>query len=37
MRFMREDEAVKTMRLIEGGTETSGISKGALKNWVVSM
>ncbi|XP_009624107.1 mechanosensitive ion channel protein 8-like [Nicotiana tomentosiformis] len=36
MRFMREDEAVKTMRLIEGGTETSGISKGALKNWVVN-
>lgn len=37
MRFMREDEALKTMRLIEGGTETSGISKCALKNWVVSM
>ncbi|KAM3289474.1 mechanosensitive ion channel protein 6-like [Capsicum chacoense] len=36
MRFMREDEAVKTMCLIEGGTETSGISKGALKNWVVN-
>ncbi|XP_009776332.1 mechanosensitive ion channel protein 8-like [Nicotiana sylvestris] len=36
MRFMREDEAVKIMRLIEGGTETSGISKGALKNWVVN-
>ncbi|PHU30180.1 Mechanosensitive ion channel protein 5 [Capsicum chinense] len=36
MRFMREDEAVKTMCLIEGGTETCGISKCALKNWVVN-
>lgn len=35
MRFMREDEALKTMRLIESGTETSGISKHALKNWAV--
>ncbi|KAF3668030.1 Mechanosensitive ion channel protein 5 [Capsicum annuum] len=36
MRFMRQDEAVKTMCLIEGGTETCGISKCALKNWVVN-
>ncbi|XP_055811568.1 mechanosensitive ion channel protein 6-like [Solanum dulcamara] len=36
MRFIREDEALKTMRLIEGGTETRGISKLALKNWAVN-
>ncbi|KAK4374301.1 hypothetical protein RND71_004978 [Anisodus tanguticus] len=36
MRFMREDEALKTMRLIEAGTEISGISKQALKNWAVN-
>jgi len=35
MRFMREDEASKAMRLFEGGTEAKGISKRALKNWVV--
>lgn len=37
MRFMREDEALKTMQLFEGGTEAKGISKRALKNWVVSI
>ncbi|KAK6773040.1 hypothetical protein RDI58_028278 [Solanum bulbocastanum] len=36
MRFMREDEASKTMCLIESGTETRGISKRALKNWAVN-
>nr|GMD43533.1 mechanosensitive ion channel protein 6-like [Ipomoea batatas] len=36
MRFMREDEASKAMRLFEGGTEAKGISKRALKNWVVN-
>ncbi|KAJ8561318.1 hypothetical protein K7X08_027508 [Anisodus acutangulus] len=36
MCFMREDEALKTMRLIEAGTEISGISKQALKNWAVN-
>ncbi|XP_060173518.1 mechanosensitive ion channel protein 6-like [Lycium barbarum] len=36
MRFLREDEALKTVRLIEGGTETGGISKRALKNWAVN-
>uniref|UniRef100_M1CVI7 Mechanosensitive ion channel domain-containing protein n=2 Tax=Solanum tuberosum TaxID=4113 RepID=M1CVI7_SOLTU len=36
MRFMREDEASKTMCLIESGTETKGISKCALKNWAVN-
>ncbi|XP_074285889.1 mechanosensitive ion channel protein 6-like [Silene latifolia] len=36
MRFMREDEAVKTMSLFEGAAETERISKSALKNWVVN-
>ena len=36
MRFMREDEALKTMHLFEGTNEGKGISKRALKNWVVS-
>ncbi|KAM3341582.1 mechanosensitive ion channel protein 8 [Capsicum galapagoense] len=36
MRFMREDEALKTMQLFEGGTEAKGISKRALKNWMVN-
>ncbi|XP_015059628.1 mechanosensitive ion channel protein 6-like [Solanum pennellii] len=36
MRFMKEDEASKTMCLIESGTETKGISKHALKNWAVN-
>lgn len=38
MRFMREDEALKTVRLLEGegAPESKGISKRALKNWVVN-
>lgn len=36
MRFMREDEALKTMCLFEGANEGKGISKRALKNWVVN-
>ncbi|XP_009630158.1 mechanosensitive ion channel protein 6-like [Nicotiana tomentosiformis] len=36
MRFMREDEALKTIRLFEGGTEAKGVSKRALKTWVVN-
>jgi len=40
MRFLREDEGCRTMRLMEGSADTSGQSKGiskrALKNWVVS-
>lgn len=36
MRFMREDEALKTIRLFEGANEGKGISKRALKNWVVN-
>lgn len=35
MCFMREDEALKTMRLFEGVTEAKGISKASLKNWMV--
>ncbi|KAL0438350.1 UNVERIFIED_CONTAM: Mechanosensitive ion channel protein 6 [Sesamum latifolium] len=36
IRFMREDEVLKTMRLFEDGSEQKGISKRALKNWVVN-
>ncbi|KAE9609497.1 hypothetical protein Lal_00020250 [Lupinus albus] len=36
MHFMLEDEAIKTMNLFEGASETSKISKSALKNWVVN-
>lgn len=32
---MQEDEALKTMGLFEGASETGKISKSALKNWVV--
>lgn len=35
MRFLREDEAMKTMGLFEGAPENRRISKGALKNWLV--
>jgi len=35
MRFLREDEALKTMCLFEGPSEGKGISKRVLKNWVV--
>ncbi|KAJ4963823.1 hypothetical protein NE237_023762 [Protea cynaroides] len=35
MRFMREDEAIKTMSLFEGAKDNKRISKFALKNWVV--
>lgn len=35
-RFMREDEATKTMSLFEGASENQKISKTALKNWVVN-
>lgn len=37
MRFLREDEASKTMHLFEGASEGKGISKRALKNWVVNV
>ncbi|GMH23649.1 hypothetical protein Nepgr_025492 [Nepenthes gracilis] len=36
MRFMREDEAGKTMSLFEGASESERISKSSLKNWVVN-
>ncbi|KAK4490241.1 hypothetical protein RD792_000901 [Penstemon davidsonii] len=36
MRFMREDEVSKTMCLFECEDEQKGISKRALKNWVVN-
>lgn len=37
MRFLREDEALKAIRLFDGESDSKGISKGALKNWVVWM
>lgn len=35
-RFLPEDEALKTMSLFEGASESRRISKKALKNWVVN-
>ncbi|XP_022735053.1 mechanosensitive ion channel protein 6-like [Durio zibethinus] len=35
-RFLQEDEALKTMSLFEGASESRRISKKALKNWVVN-
>lgn len=39
MRFMQEEEAEKTMNLFEGAcegaSESKGITKKVLKNWVV--
>ncbi|KAH9612440.1 hypothetical protein KSS87_022672 [Heliosperma pusillum] len=37
MRFLREDEANRTMQLFEGAGDGKGISKRALKNWVVNV
>ncbi|KAF5443748.1 hypothetical protein F2P56_036283 [Juglans regia] len=37
MRFLREDEALKTMGLFEGASETRRISKLSLMNWVVNV
>ncbi|KAL6506656.1 hypothetical protein OROHE_022488 [Orobanche hederae] len=37
LRFMREDEVLKTMYLFEDGSEQKRISKKALKNWVVNV
>ncbi|GMI63716.1 mechanosensitive channel of small conductance-like 6 [Hibiscus trionum] len=34
-RFLQEDEALKTVSLFEGASESKRISKKALKNWVV--
>uniref|UniRef100_A0A803MLQ7 Mechanosensitive ion channel protein n=1 Tax=Chenopodium quinoa TaxID=63459 RepID=A0A803MLQ7_CHEQI len=36
MRFMREDEAERTLSLFEGGIEDERISKKSMKNWVVN-
>ncbi|XP_039015162.1 mechanosensitive ion channel protein 8-like [Hibiscus syriacus] len=36
MRFMREDEALRTMATFEGAYEQSRISKKSLKNWVLN-
>ncbi|KVH88002.1 Like-Sm (LSM) domain-containing protein [Cynara cardunculus var. scolymus] len=36
MRFLREDQAVKTMALLVGTPGDEKISKGALKTWVVN-
>lgn len=35
MRFLREEEALKTLNLIEGSSESEKISKASLKTWVV--
>ncbi|KAG5550799.1 hypothetical protein RHGRI_015681 [Rhododendron griersonianum] len=37
LRFLREDEASKTMTLLQGGSECKEISKRTLKNWVVNI
>lgn len=37
MRFLRDDEAMKTIRLFDESSETQGISKRALKSWVVNV
>ncbi|XP_021862842.2 mechanosensitive ion channel protein 5-like [Spinacia oleracea] len=36
LRFMKEDEALRTMGLFEGAIENERISKKSLKNWVVN-
>ncbi|KAF3327983.1 mechanosensitive ion channel protein 6-like protein [Carex littledalei] len=36
LRFMRQEEATKTMNLFEGAHEHQRISKRSLKNWVVN-
>ncbi|CAN8233868.1 unnamed protein product [Cochlearia groenlandica] len=36
LRFLPEDEALKTLNLFEGACETNRISKSSLKNWVVN-
>ncbi|KAM0889260.1 hypothetical protein ACQ4PT_027826 [Festuca glaucescens] len=36
MRFMKQEEAIKTMHLFEGAQEHSRVSKRSLKNWLVN-
>ncbi|KAL3621413.1 hypothetical protein CASFOL_036325 [Castilleja foliolosa] len=35
MRFLKEDDALKTLNIVEGSVESERISKATLKNWVV--
>lgn len=35
MRFLREDEAIKTLSLLVASPEDERVGKRALKNWVV--
>nr|XP_043619109.1 mechanosensitive ion channel protein 6-like [Erigeron canadensis] len=37
MRFLAEDEALKIIRLLDDASETKGISKRALKTWMVNV
>lgn len=36
LRFMKEDEALKTMSMFEGAQANNRVSRRSLKNWVVS-
>ncbi|KAL3539114.1 hypothetical protein ACH5RR_002480 [Cinchona calisaya] len=36
MRFLQEDEALKTLNIVEGSCESEKISKASLKDWVVN-
>ncbi|CAL9207788.1 unnamed protein product [Musa hybrid cultivar] len=36
MRFMNEDEAIKTMSLFEGAQEKNRVNRKSLKNWVIN-
>ncbi|KAK6159614.1 hypothetical protein DH2020_006928 [Rehmannia glutinosa] len=36
MRFLKEDEALKTFNIVEGSVESEKISKASLKSWVVN-
>ncbi|XP_042427913.1 mechanosensitive ion channel protein 6-like [Zingiber officinale] len=36
LRFMKNEEAIKTMNLFEGAQEKSRVSRRSLKNWVVN-
>ncbi|KAL6514179.1 hypothetical protein OROHE_019166 [Orobanche hederae] len=36
MRFLKEEEALKTLNIVEGSVESEKISKASLKNWVVN-
>ncbi|KAF6135632.1 hypothetical protein GIB67_028203 [Kingdonia uniflora] len=37
LRFMKEDEAEKTMSMFEGAAENKRVNKSSLKNWVVNV